>query len=86
MLYAVNTGGGHWHTNRSASTHMCNADVRIRERSPDGEILFLIPGGIAQLERFLAEDVCLTADPGVASSIPAWSHTISMVILLPCAE
>ena len=39
-------------------------------------------------------DVCLTADPGVASSIPVRSHTfveidhemISMVILLPSAD
>ena len=38
--------------------------------------------------------MCLTADPGIASSIPAWSHTfvefdheiISMVILLPSAD
>ena len=42
----------------------------------------------------LATDASLTADPGVASSIPAQSHTfveidheiISMVILLPSAE
>ena len=42
----------------------------------------------------LATDACLTADPGVASSIPARSHTfvetdheiISTVILLPLAE
>ena len=42
----------------------------------------------------LAIDVSLTADPGVASSIPARSHTfveidheiISTVILLPLAE
>ena len=42
----------------------------------------------------LATDVSLTADPGVASLIPAGSHTfveidreiISMVILLPSAE
>ena len=42
----------------------------------------------------LATEVCLTADPGVVSSIPAWSNTfmeidheiISMVILLPSAE
>ena len=42
----------------------------------------------------LTTDVCLTAVPVVASSIPAWSHTfveidheiISMVILLPSAE
>ena len=52
------------------------------------------PGCIAQLVRCLATDVCLTADPGVVSSIPARSHTfleidheiISMVILLPSAE
>ena len=42
----------------------------------------------------LATDACLTADPGVASLIPARSHTfveidqeiISTVILLPSAE
>ena len=42
----------------------------------------------------LATDASLTADPGVASSIPAWSHTFveidheifSTVILLPSAE
>ena len=47
-----------------------------------------------QLVTCLATDAYLTADPGVASSIPAQSHTlveidngiISMVILLPSAE
>ena len=42
----------------------------------------------------LARDACLTADPGVASSIPVRSHTfveidheiISTVILLPSAD
>ena len=42
----------------------------------------------------LATDASLTADPGVASLIPAWSHTfveidheiISTVILLPSAD
>ena len=42
----------------------------------------------------LATDACLTADPGVASSIPVGSHTfveidhemISTVILLPSAD
>ena len=42
----------------------------------------------------LATDTCLTADPGVASSIPVRSHTfveidheiISTVILLPSAD
>ena len=52
------------------------------------------PGRVAQLVTSLATDACLTADPGVGSSIPAWSHTfveidheiISTVILLPSAE
>ena len=52
------------------------------------------PGRVAQLVTCLATDASLTADPGVASSIPAWSHTfveidheiISTVILLPSAE
>ena len=54
----------------------------------------LTPGGIAQLVTCLATDAYLTADPGVASSIPALSHTlveidhkiISTVILLPSTE
>ena len=53
-----------------------------------------LPGRVAQLVTCLATDACLTADPGVASSIPARSHTfveidheiISTVILLPSAE
>ena len=53
-----------------------------------------VPGRVAQLVTCLATDASLTADPGVASSIPARSHTfveidheiISMVILLPSAE
>ena len=48
------------------------------------------PGRIAQSVTCLTTDAHLTADPGVASLIPAWSHTfmeidhgmISMVILL----
>ena len=51
-------------------------------------------GPVAQLVTCLATDASLTADPGVASSIPNRSHTfvkidheiISMVILLPSAE
>ena len=54
----------------------------------------LIPGRVAQSVTCLATDASLTADPGVASSIPARSHTfveidheiISTVILLPSAE
>ena len=51
-------------------------------------------GRIAQSVTCLATDVCLTADPGVESSILARSHTfleidhdiISTAILLPSAE
>ena len=51
----------------------------------------IYPGRVAQSVTCLATDACLTADPGVASSIPARSHTfveidheiISTVILLP---
>ena len=46
---------------------------------------------VAQSVTCLATGACLAADPGIASSIPFWSHTfveidheiISMVILLP---
>ena len=52
------------------------------------------PGHVAQSVTCLATDASLTADPGVASLIPAWSHTfveidheiLSMVILLPSAD
>ena len=51
------------------------------------------PGCVAQSVMCLATDACLTADPGVASSILARYHTfveidheiISTVILLPSA-
>ena len=33
------------------------------------------PGRVAQSVTCLVTDASLTADPGVASSIPAWSHT-----------
>ena len=53
-----------------------------------------IPGRVAQSVTCLVTDAKLTADPGVTSSILAWSHTfveidheiISTVILLPSAE
>ena len=56
--------------------------------------LLTIPGRVVQSVTCLATDACLTADPGVASSIPARSHTfleidheiISTVILLPSAD
>ena len=54
----------------------------------------ILPGRVAQSVTCLATDACLTADPGVASSIPVRSHTfveidhemISTVILLPPAD
>ena len=58
------------------------------------KFFFFAPGRVAQSVTCLATDACLTADPGVASSIPARSHTfveidheiISTVILLPSAD
>ena len=52
------------------------------------------PGRVAQSVTCLATDACLTADPGVTSSIPVRSHTfveidhemISTVIVLPSAD
>ena len=52
------------------------------------------PGRVGQSVTFQATDASLTADPRVASLIPARSHTfveidyeiISMVIFLPSAE
>ena len=52
------------------------------------------PGCVVQSVICLTADMCLTADPGVASWIPARSHTfvgiyheiISMAILLPSAD
>ena len=57
-------------------------------------LLSISPGCLAQSVTCLATDACLTADPGVASSIPARYHTfmeidheiISTVILLPSAD
>ena len=57
-------------------------------------IFMLVLGCVAKSVTCLATDACLTADPGVASSIPARYHTfveidheiISTVILLPSAD
>ena len=38
-----------------------------------------VPGRVAQSVTCLATDACLTADPGVASSIPARYHTFSEI-------
>ena len=61
---------------------------------PNFDTRLLIPGRLAQSVTCLATDACLTADPGVASSIPARFHTfveidheiIATVILLPSAD
>ena len=53
-----------------------------------------IPGHLVQSVTCLSADTCLTADPGVPSSITAWSHTfveigheiISTAVLLPYAD
>ena len=52
-----------------------------------------IPGRVAQSVTCLATDASLIADPGVASSIPARSHTfveidheIFSTVMLPSAE
>ena len=58
-------------------------------KSKMGISMISMPGRVAQSVTCLATDACLTADPGVASSIPVRSHTfveidhemISMVIL-----
>ena len=62
----------------------CNIELKLKK----------IPGRIAQSVTCLATDASLTADPGITSSIPAWSHTFmeidhkinSIVILLPSTE
>ena len=59
-------------------------------RTPDRDFRCFYPSVIT----CLATDACLTADPGVASSIPARYHTfveidhemISTVILFPSAD
>ena len=38
-----------------------------------------MPGRVAQSVMCLATDACLTADPGVASSIPVRSHTFAEI-------
>ena len=67
-----------------------NRVTASKERINDSQA----PGRVAQSVTCLATDACLTADPGVASSIPVRSHTfveidhemISTVILLPSAD
>ena len=77
----------HW---QKTDAHLTISAVYIWETNP----CILLPGSVAQSVTCLATDACLTADPGVASSIPARSHTfveidheiLSTVILLPSAD
>ena len=65
--------------------YICTTQIQHADR---------VPGRVAQSVTCLATDACLTADPGVASSIPARYHTfveidheiISTVILLPSTD
>ena len=78
---------------QSAFTREGNSDPPSKGASPFspmGDITVDLPGHVAQSVTCLATDASLTADPGVASSIPSRSHTfveidheiISTVILL----
>ena len=68
--------------------------IKIFDSHINCHIGLIIPGRVAQSVTCLATDACLTADPGVASSIPARYHSfveidheiISTVILLPSAD
>ena len=64
------------------------------KKLPHHPMQILVKLRVAQLVKFLATDACLTADPGVVSSIPVRTHTfveidhemISTIILLPSAD
>ena len=68
--------------------------VRLEPAALWSQVKHSTPGRVAQSVTCLATDACLTADPGVASSIPARYHTfveidhkiLSTVILLPSAD
>ena len=71
---------------------VCSSLCMLRKFS--GTLSECGPGRVAQSVTCLATGAYLTADPGVASSIPVRSHTfveidhemISTVILLPSAD
>ena len=68
--------------------------VFLFQDSKHMQIHHCVDRAVAQSVTCLATDACLTADPGVASSIPVRYHTfveidheiISTVILLPSAD
>ena len=80
--------------NRNLGNSVDQDEIQHNAAFHHGLHCLLIPGSVAQLVTCLATDACLTADPGVPSLIPAWSHTfveinheiISTIILLPYAE
>ena len=94
----------HWHAgNHIVSGEICRCSRYLIYYKKEGLAKIItqvnislpeIPGRVAQSVTCLVTDAKLTADPGVASSIPARSHTfveidheiISSVILLSSAE
>ena len=64
--------------NQLIRIHTCKSNHPLGESSP---------GCIAQSETCLVANMCLTADPGVASSIlPRWRHEIISTFILPSAD
>ena len=60
----------------NVSGYRCVSDCRSRGCEFDpGPVPYFRPGRVAQSVTCLATDASLIADPGVASSIPARSHT-----------
>ena len=72
----------------------CKVSKGAKIRNRYNQVPHLLPGRVAQSVTCLATDASLTADPGVVSSIPTWSHTfveidyeiISSLIPFPFAE
>ena len=80
---------------RYATANSCEYLVLVtQEKITSHNDIESVLGRVVQSVTCLATDACLTADPGVASSIPALSHSfleidheiISKVILLPSAD
>ena len=82
------------HINSCSQWHCKHKTEKNNIKGPQKKYRLGTPGRVAQSVTCLATDECLTADPGVASSIPARYHTfveidheiISTVILLPSAD
>ena len=88
-----------WRPDHSTGQHLSKLYIKVSGIALGTNCTFLAadlfnPGRVAQSVTCLATHACLTAVPGVASLIPAWSHTfveidheiISTVILLPSAD